>query len=417
MKAELLIRLDTAQTERVDWVRVAPDTEGGVQTGQDALADLSERAQGARVSVLVPSAEVLLTRVTLPVKNRQRLLKAIPYALEEQLAEDVETLHFALGRREDDGGMGVAVVARAQMDAWMEALGDAGISPDFCVPEVLAVPWTPATWSVLPIAAHWLVRTGQQDGFAVEAENAPAWLATALEEVAEAEAAEAAEAGASPAPTGIHVYAGADALSGLEQLGPELLRHDEERAPMVWLSLGMGNRVPINLLQGPYGRQEQLSWYLRPWRPVAALLAAWAVLQGGGVVMEGKRMEQERHVLGVQIEDVFRSTFPDVKRVVNARVQMERKLKDLRKSRGSLQEDFLRLLVGGTAALRQVSGVEVKRMRYQNGRLDLDLVLQDMSGLDPLRQALQSQGRLNASIVSAASREGVVEGKIRITGK
>ena len=414
MKAELLIRLDTAQTERVDWVRVAPDTEGGVQTGQDALADLSERAQGARVSVLVPSAEVLLTRVTLPVKNRQRLLKAIPYALEEQLAEDVETLHFALGRREDDGAIGVAVVARAQMDAWMEALGDAGISPDFCVPEVLAVPWTPATWSVLPIAAHWLVRTGQQDGFAVEAENAPAWLATALEEVAEAEVAEAE---ASPAPTGIHVYAGADALSGLEQLGPELLRHDEERAPMAWLSLGMGNRAPINLLQGAYGRQEQLSWYLRPWRPVAALLAAWAVLQGGGVVMEGKRMEQERNALGVQIEDVFRSAFPDVKRVVNARVQMERKLTDLRKSRGSLQGDFLRLLVGGTAALRQVSGVEVKRMRYQNGRLDLDLVLQDMSGLDPLRQALQSQGSLNASIVSAASREGVVEGKIRITGK
>ncbi len=114
---------------------------------------------------------------------------------------------------------------------------------------------------------------------------------------------------------------------------------------------------------------------------------------------------------------MFRDTFPDVKRVVNARVQMERRLKDLRKSQGSLQEDFLRLLVGGASAVRQVQGIEVKRMRYQNGRLDLDLVLADMSGLDPLRQALQAEGGLEANIVSAAAREGVVEGKIRITGK
>ena len=150
---------------------------------------------------------------------------------------------------------------------------------------------------------------------------------------------------------------------------------------------------------------------------MAALLAVWLLVQGVGVVLDGVRLERERDALGDEILEVFQRTFPEVKRVVNAKVQMERQLANLRKSHGSLQNDFLRLLVGGTAALGQVNGIEVKRMRYQNGRLDLDLVLADMSGLDPLRQALQAQGSLEASIVSAASREGVVEGKIRITGK
>ncbi len=406
MKDHLLIRLSLRQEGRADWVRLGRDAQGEPQTGQASLDALSLRAQGARITVLVPSSAVLLARVTLPVKNRQRLLKAIPFALEDQLAADVETLHFALGRREEDGAMGVAVVSRAQMDSWLDQLTSAGISPDAFIPEVLAVPWSPDSWSVLPMGADVLVRTGLQDGFAVEAENAAAWLSAALQE--------ASEEGAAP---DIHVYAREASVPGLDELGGDLTRHEDVVDPMVWLSRGVSGRVLINLRQGPYGTQEQLSWYFRPWRPVAALLAALAVLQGAGVVLDGARLERERDDLGAQVQQVFRKAFPDVKRVVNARVQMERRLGDLRKSRGSLQDDFLRLLIGGTAALRQVNDIEVKRMRYQNGRLDLDLVLADMSGLDPLRQALQSQGSLEANIMSAASREGVVEGKIRITGK
>ena len=405
MKDHLLIRLRPAQDGGVDWARFSREAEGDPQTGWDRLEDLTRQAEGARVTVLVPSAEVLLTRVKLPVKNRQRLLRAIPYALEDQLAEDVETLHFALGRREEDGAIGVAVVSRAQMDGWIEELSSAGIVADAFVPEVLAVPWSPESWSVLPMGDDVLVRTSDQEGFAVEAANAGSWLSAALEEAED------------DAPAVIHVFARQEAVTGLEPFGADRLRYEDGRAPMAWLSHGIGNRVPLNLQQGPYGRQEKLGSYFRPWRPVAALLAVWAVLQGAGVVVDGIRLEQEHDALGAQVTEVFRSTFPEVKRVVNARVQMERGLADLRKRHGSLQEDFLRLLVGGTAALRQVNGIEVKRMRYQNGRLDLELVLADMSGLDPLRQALQAQGSLEANIVSAASREGVVEGKIRITGK
>jgi len=92
-------------------------------------------------------------------------------------------------------------------------------------------------------------------------------------------------------------------------------------------------------------------------------------------------------------------------------------LADLKKDKGDLEDDFLTLVAGGARELARVDGVELKRMHYRNGRLDLDLTLNDMGVLDPLRQALQGAGNLNASIVSAASRDGVVQGKIRITGK
>ena len=42
---------------------------------------------------LVPSAHVLLTHAQVPARRASQLLAAVPYALEESLAGDVDDLH------------------------------------------------------------------------------------------------------------------------------------------------------------------------------------------------------------------------------------------------------------------------------------------------------------------------------------
>jgi hypothetical protein len=74
------------------------------------------------------------------------------------------------------------------------------------------------------------------------------------------------------------------------------------------------------------------------------------------------------------------------------------------------------MLAAAARGLQGVSGVDIQGLQYRQGRLDLDVTLTSMSGLDPLRQALEQGGNIDAQ-VSARSREGVVEGKVRITGK
>ena len=71
---------------------------------------------GQRVVVLVSGADGLLTRVSIPGSSRQKLLRAVPYALEEQLSEDVDNLHFALGTTLEDEGWPVAVIRKQFMD-------------------------------------------------------------------------------------------------------------------------------------------------------------------------------------------------------------------------------------------------------------------------------------------------------------
>ena len=55
----------------------------------------------------------------------------MPYALEEQLAEDIDELHFAIGKRDGDSPTTpVAVVALALMDEWTNTLKAAGLVPE-----------------------------------------------------------------------------------------------------------------------------------------------------------------------------------------------------------------------------------------------------------------------------------------------
>ena len=51
-----------------------------------------------------------------------RLRQALPFALEEQVAEDLNLLHFAAGRRAPNGEVPAAIVRRQDLDAWLATL-------------------------------------------------------------------------------------------------------------------------------------------------------------------------------------------------------------------------------------------------------------------------------------------------------
>ena len=97
----LRLRRDTDPT--VEWI-VADDN--GTRHSPPSNGTLEEAAlavQGRPVIVLVPATETLTTTVDLPIRSGARLNAALPYALEEQVAADVETLHFAAGERRESG--------------------------------------------------------------------------------------------------------------------------------------------------------------------------------------------------------------------------------------------------------------------------------------------------------------------------
>ncbi|MCG8433245.1 MAG: type II secretion system protein GspL, partial [Gammaproteobacteria bacterium] len=171
----------------------------------------------------------------------------------------------------------------------------------------------------------------------------------------------------------------------------------------------------INLLQGEYRREEDSSAWWRPWRAAAVLLASWLLLGLSGFFTEFYSLSNEETQLDSEIEKVFRDTFPDVRNVVNPRVQMEQRLALLRG--GASEQDFLQLLTIVGTALQKHKGTEVNALTYRNGQLDISLLTDNVQTLDNLKNQLAESNALSVEIQSANNRGDKVEGRLQITNR
>src|ERR1700739_297455 len=115
----LLLRLPAPGHEDTEWLSIdeAGSSITAKQRGPLGLAAVLARS--AKVVVLAPATQILLAEPELPPGSGVKLARAVPFALEEQLTEDVDELCFALGRRQPNGRAPVAVVSRDLLKAWL----------------------------------------------------------------------------------------------------------------------------------------------------------------------------------------------------------------------------------------------------------------------------------------------------------
>lgn len=398
MADTLLIRLAAAGAGFRDWMLI--DEQGAARTPVRKGAPETGVAAGAsRIVVIVPGSDVLLSEAHVPGHNRQRVLRAVPYVLEEQLASDVETLHFALGPAQAEN-YPVAVVDRSRMDAWAALLAEQGLVANQWVPEILALPLTDDGWSLVIEGEDVLVRSGPYAGFAADLETLPELVSLF--------------ASREQAPARARLF-GASIID-LEGIDIEVV--DQTLQPLEILGRGFVEGPVIDLLQGDYSRSEEWGRLLRPWKATAALLLAGLVLTGISTGMNYYRLSKQHAQLVAGIENIYRETFPKARRIVNPRAQMEQKLKQLeRQAGGGGQTAFLALLADVARVLRSHGGVQIQGATYRDGRLDLQLLADNVQVLDQLKQALTGEGRMHAEIQSATTQEdGKVNSRVRVEG-
>ena len=135
-----------------------------------------------RVVVLVPGEDVLLSSTVLPVRGAARMLQAVPFAMEDHLADDVSDLHFALGRRDESGEVAVAVTRQECMEQWLDELTEAGIGPQALYPDTTGVPSDSGAPTLVLDDERALLRQGDGTPTACGIPELPAYLsALALE--------------------------------------------------------------------------------------------------------------------------------------------------------------------------------------------------------------------------------------------
>jgi general secretion pathway protein L len=376
----LRIRASLADTgQRCQWSLVNPGREP--VAGEGSLSALPRRVR--QVQLLLPAADVLITRVQVPQQARRRAGSALAYAVEERTAREPDANHVSwLG---SVGGFDVlAVIDKPGLLRWRDALGAAGISGYEVHCETLSLPWTPGTWSLAWNGREGFVRSGEFEGAVTDCGDGaspPQLLRLLLDEV---------KAGGA-APDSLALYTTAsDAAPDIGKWTRELGITVRLAGTWDWRAAPPGAGVALV--------QERQRWrtftgMAARLRPAAWVLGAALAIHAAALVIDWASLASEQRNLRQQMESRFRSTFPEAVAVVDPALQMRRKLSDARHAAGQPDSgDFLPMVDSLASTMKRLPEGGLRILSYESGRMTLELAATDEAAVNRIVAELTQAG-------------------------
>ena len=349
--------------------------------GEGPLAELPRRA--GRVQLVIPAAQVLITRARVPQGARRRPGSVLAFAVEEKTAgePDANQVNW-LGAVGDEEAL--AVADKEGLERWRHALGAVGIRAYEVHCETLFLPWATGEWSLAWNGSEGFVRTGEFEGAATDygdRQAPPFSLRLMLEEV------QARSAG----PSSIAIYptspeAAPDIAAWQSELGIAL----RMAGTWDWRTVPAGAGVSL--------AQERQRW--RAFTGAAARLrpAAWIVgaalaVQAAALVVDWTLLANEQRAVRAQMEARFRSAFPDAVAVVDPALQMRRQLAAARRRAGVPDGgDFAPMIEKVAIGLKGLPAGALRTVSYESGRMTLELAAIEEAALRRIVARLTQTG-------------------------
>jgi general secretion pathway protein L len=397
-----------AAPPQAEWLIVDANgaRRGNVSWG--SLSDAAALSQTRKTIVLVPGTDVLLAEPVLPLKSGAKLAQVVPFALEEQLAADVEDMHFAVGKRESRPGTPVVAVARARMDEWVATLQAAGLATDTIYAETSVLPSVTGAVAVLIDGKRLYVRRENHPGTVIEVEPLIEALQMAL-----ASGEESREH--------VTIFVSEEdyerereLLEGLREFTASLQLKLLPDGPLPLLASNIPKSGAVNLLQGPYAAKTKLNISFAPWRYAAILAAVFIAAHVGVKTYQYFHYKNVESQLDAQIAEVFQQAIPGapVPDPLEARRQVEGVLGQLRGTGPT--SGMLTTLAMLSEAMAQAPNIDVEALYYQQDGTDLRVLApKDQTALlDRILQVASERG-IRGEIKSTNPRDQKIEGRLR----
>lgn len=403
MSKHVIIYMPQVGQDTVQWA--VSDEKGTLGSGvrEGSLRDAAEAVESRRATLILPANDVLLAQVVVPGGSQARALQAVPYALEEQVADDVDDLHFALGTKNRSDEYPVAVIARDVMDDITQMCLDAGLRPSEVVPETLVIPVLSASdpekvvWSALCDEQRAVVRMGEYSGFATDTDMASMMIEGAMADASEDET----------------IAMVAFSTAGAEQLQvPDALKLEVRPCDhrLALYASGLSTSPRVNLLQGEYNPKSNFDRSWKPWRATMALCACLLAVVFLSKWLDVRQLQKQEAALDAQIAQAFEQALPGT-RMQRPRRQVQSALENI----GAVNSDgFTSRLAQIAASLSTQPQTQLRSIGYRSGRFDLDLNTDDVPTLDALQSELGKRGSLSMSVQSANREDNTVRGRVRI---
>jgi general secretion pathway protein L len=400
----------TGDPLKCQWVWIG--SAGKSTIGEGLLSEVPKRAK--RVQLIIPAAQVLLTRVRLPDGARRQTGLTLAFAVEEEILPEPELNHVSLiGPAGDQNENIVAVIDKKGLKQCLEAFDAAAIRADEVYCETLLLPWMAGRWSLAWDGSEGFLRTGEFEGVATDCGDSaspPLCLQLMLK------AAERHDEGPDTIvlyPTAMAEKAGFTREAAGDPRIPDLDAWQRELG--IPIQLGgdwdwhVSTPTPNARLMQVRKRWPNFFQLLPGLRPAAQIMAGALAIHSVALIADWTLLAEEQHKLRQQMEARFRGIFPKAVAVVDPALQMRRKLVEARHAAGVTDmTDFLPMLETVAAGLAGLPTGSLKAVSYENGMMVLELGIDEAPARD-IAARLQEDGlHVDIKRVSAKSGESLV---------
>ncbi|MGK2915279.1 MAG: type II secretion system protein GspL [Porticoccaceae bacterium] len=407
-----------AEDAAVRWYLLG--STGRVQRRGAGLPALTTTLDGGveRVVAILPGECATLLKAALPIGQRRRLLAAIPFIVEDELASAVEDNHFALGGVTAAGDYPVVVIDKALLRRLLARLGEAGLTPAMVCVDSLLVPAAADELTLLDMAGRVLLSLGGKQAVVVARDDLAIALASALDagavsrvrvllggEIDDREVDDRQLDGGKTAA----FWQSALAASGVDTVALEACSD-----PVAMLLAQLDQPGVVNLLSGEFkpagrhGRQRSLG--------VVAVAAALVivVLQLGYFAVAGWYFNRVAEDQRKQAEAIYRDIFPGEQNIINLRVQAEGHLKA---AAGGQGRHLIAQLQAFGPVWRSVAtpASVIHSLRYdgRDNTLNIDLSADSVQRVEQLAAALRVAS-LSAQLLSAQGEGAGVRARLMV---
>ncbi len=397
MSETLILILGHEPEAPVRWAFVK-DAEIATTGAGGSAADLhaiTERAAAARMCIAVlPGEQVAMRAIPSPPKNAAKFRAAAAYLLEDELAENLDTLHIATAYR--DGAGQALAVKKSIVDNWQDAFAEAGLTPDILTADFSLLPVSPDT-AFFVFESLRIVGVGGGEGFAAERP-----LADAL----------AKSISTNDQITRIVAYSdGGDEALDFAGKEAEWRRADGPVSLFAILEkITEQDRIP-NFLHGAYRRKMNWRGAVGAWRRTGAFAAACLVALVAVTIADGVRSTRLAAAFEDKAAEVHLAAFPDasgVEPVAHARQILSTQAEG---------PAFLQLSAEFARSLENAGDIQVDRLRYNAARNEFSANLRfgDINDLEAFKKALAARGVIATESGDVRRSGGHYIGELQVT--
>lgn len=344
------------------------------------------------VIIILPQQCIYLTEVELPEKAGRQVLSAIEYQIEDQLAQDIESQHFALGDTSQNP-IAVAVVERDIMAHCIALAQSHDLRLIQVLPELFLCPWQGTGVALIAGYDGYLLRYGDYRGLKCNAQALPTMLALVKRDV-EID----------------HIYF----YSNADEPAPELADYDVEQQALDSARTGLVDTPQINLQQRDYQLSSAWQGLGKAWKWIALLFAALLIVGGYNKAVAVNELK-------TRLADIKQQQYELLKPYLPAGTQVDANLKKIFIERlkqvqaEQREQGFLKLLLDFTRARAKYPAVKISRVSYQGAKLSFDINSSQLTDIEALLETVKKQG-VNVKLENLSIKPEQSSGRLVLQG-